>query len=159
MSTISSPLATAFVALAAELRLRAGDGTGQGAQHAFHALILLGLVRVLWVLESMVRHWQSARPQAQAGHTLLAARYPREKQPRRVLTPRIRADLKALTRPSQTPAKITPPAPHALPRRQTPTRARAQSAPRTPHTFTQRPRAFSKRAFQPVPKHALFITL
>ena len=33
----------AFAALAAELRLRAGDGTGQGAQAAFHALILLGL--------------------------------------------------------------------------------------------------------------------
>lgn len=159
MNSIPSPLATAFAALAAELRLRAGDGTGQGAQHAFHALILLGLVRVLWVLESMVRHWQSARPQAQAGYTILAARYPREKQPRRLLTPRIRADLKALTRPSQAPAKITPPAPHALPRRQTPTRARAQSAPRIPRMVTQRPGAFSKRAFQPVPNHVLIIPI
>lgn len=157
MNPIPSPLASAFAALAAELRLRAGDGTGQGAQAAFHALILLGLVRVLWVLESMVRHWQSARPAAATGHTLLAARYPREKQPRRALTPRIRADLKSITRPYQAPATITPPVSHARPRRQTPTRA--QSAPRTPRTHAPQPSAFSKRAFQPVPNHALFIPL
>ncbi|MCX7378898.1 MAG: hypothetical protein NTY94_19375 [Alphaproteobacteria bacterium] len=156
MSTIPSPLATAFAALAAELRLRAGDGTGQGAQHAFHALILLGLIRVLWVLESMVRHWQSARPAAATGHTLLAARYPREKRPRRPLTPRIRADLKSITRRYQAPATITPPVSHARPRLQRP--ARARTTPRTVHTPTQRPRAFSKRAFQPVPNHALFIS-
>lgn len=155
MNPIPSPLANAFAALAAELRLRAGDGTGQGAQHAFHALILLGLIRVLWVLESMVRHWQSARPAAAAGHTLLAARYPREKQPRRPLKPRIRADLKAITRRYQAPATITGPVSHARPRRQTP--ARAQTTPHTPRTFTQRSSAFSKRAFQPVPNHALFI--
>ena len=74
-------LPPSFATLAAELRLRAGDGTGQGAQPALHALVLLGLIRVLWVLESMVRHWQSARPTA-AGHTILAARYPRARQPR-----------------------------------------------------------------------------
>jgi hypothetical protein len=160
MNPIPSPLADAFAALAAELRLRAGDGTGQGAQAALHVLVLLGLIRVLWVLESMVRHWQSARPMAAAGHTILAARYPRARQPRRTFTPRIRADLKAVARPYQPPATVTPSARRALPRRQTPTRACARSTPRiprTPRTPVPRPGAFSKRAYQPVPNRVLFI--
>lgn len=156
MNLIPSPLANAFAALAAELRLRAGDGTGQGAQPALHALILLGLIRVLWVLESMVRHWHATRLVPAAGHTLLAARYPRAPRPRRPLTPRIRADLKAIARPYRAPAAATMPR-RALPRRQPPRHVRPRAMPRVSRTLTLRPPGSSKRAFQPVPNHALFI--
>lgn len=145
MKHIPSPLADAFAALAAELRLRAESGAGQGAQAAWQALVVLGLVRVLFVLESMVRHWQATRPAqpgaAPSGHTLLAARYPRASRPPRPLTPEMRAELKDIIRPYQPPASPAPapvaPVPHAAqaagppsqPRRHPAERAVARARP------------------------------
>lgn len=107
MEPLPTPLANAFAALAAELRARAESGAGQGAEAAWHALVWLGLIRVILVLESMVRHWQAARP-ARQGHTLLAAFYPRATLPPCPLTPRLRADLRNVIRPYQAPAEPAP---------------------------------------------------
>ncbi len=107
MEPLPTPLANAFAALAAELRARAESGAGQGAEAAWQALVWLGLLRVILVLESMARRWQAARP-ARQGHTLLAAFYPRATLPPRSLTPRLRADLRNVNRPYQAPAEPAP---------------------------------------------------
>lgn len=107
MTNIPSPLADAFAALAAGLRARAQAGTGQGAQAAWHALVLLGLARLLWVLESMARHTRAPRAAAPAGHLLLADAYLRAAT-RRPLTARLHADWRSFRRPPQDPPQDPP---------------------------------------------------
>ena len=150
MEPLPTPLATAFAALAAELRARAESGAGQGAEAAWHALVWLGLIRVILVLESMARHWQAARP-ARQGHTLLAAGYPRATLPPRPLTPRLRADLRNVIRPYQAPAEPAPvmPAPAvALPAAPPRAHARSCTPGRTPPG-----RITSWATHAPIPAH------
>lgn len=156
MEHIPSPLADAFAALAAELRTRAESGTGQGAQAAWQALVVLGLVRVLFVLESMVRHWQATRlahaGAAPSGHSLLAARYPRASRPPRRLTPEMRAELKDIIRPYRPPANLAP-----VPAARVPHAAQATRPPSHPRRHpAARAVALSRPAQSLAPHPALF---
>ena len=160
MTSPATPLADAFAALAAELRVRAESGTGQGAEAAWQALVLLGLVRVLWVLHAIALRWQAPRPVSGAGHTLLAASYPRAATPRRILTPRQRAELKDITRPYQAKRTVRPVArahsAAAVPPILGP--ARPHHHPRLARTPAPRSAAFSKAAFRSAPTCAHIIS-
>ena len=160
MENTPSPLADAFAALAAELRARAQAGTGQGADAVWHALILLGLARVLWVLEAMVRHGRATRT-APAAHHLLAAAYPRAAV-RRPLTARLRADWRSFRRPPRVPAApLLPSRAHPAPRRHPQPglrpRAHLRLVPSRAARPVPHPPAFSKRAFPAAPRRALYV--